>query len=71
MNSFEPAAHGPGHGPGQQSLAHPGNVFDQHVASGEEGDKNLLDRLRFSHDDPVDIPEQFFRSFLDPPHVRR
>jgi hypothetical protein len=39
------------------------------VAPAEESDKNQMDGLRLSHDDPVDILEQPFRGVFDRRHV--
>ena len=54
LNPPEGASHGCGQGPGQRRLADTGNILDQKMTTGQEGDDGLPDHIRLAMDDAVD-----------------
>ncbi len=58
LEPAERAVDAGGHGPGQQGLAHPGDVLDQDVPLGQQGDHGQLDDFGLAEDDRSDVVEE-------------
>jgi hypothetical protein len=70
LDPAERAVDAPGQGLGQERLAHPGDVFQQQVAVGQEGHQGQADDLRLAQDHRGDVGVQRLqvvgRSGIDP-----